>query len=93
MNVKSGCEKAEAKRRRDAAPRRQTHMNMSKTPFTNIKTCNGGLDAQAKDNRRRRVYETLLPFLRFWPVTAVAWAFYKEVEFQPFLRFWRSSYR
>jgi hypothetical protein len=31
MNVKSGCGKAEAGRRRDAALRRQTHMNMSKT--------------------------------------------------------------
>jgi len=56
MNVKSGCEKAETGRRRDAALRRQTHMNMSKTPFINIKTCNGGL---AEDNRRR-AYETPL---------------------------------
>ncbi len=29
---------------------------MSDSPFTNIKTCNGGLDAQAEDNRRRRAY-------------------------------------
>jgi len=26
---------------------------MSETPFTNIKTCNSELDAQAEDNRRR----------------------------------------
>ena len=57
MNVKSGCEKAEARRRRDAALRRQTHMDMSNTPFTNIETCNGGL---AEDNRSR-AYETTTP--------------------------------
>jgi hypothetical protein len=54
MNVKSGCEKAEARRRRDAALRRQTHMNMSNTPFTNTKTCSGEL---AEDNTRRRAYD------------------------------------
>jgi hypothetical protein len=59
MNVKSGCEKAEAGRQRDAALRRQTHMNMSNTPFTNIETCDGELDAQAEDNRSR-AYETLV---------------------------------
>jgi len=58
MNVKSGCEKAEARRRRDVALRRQTHMNMSNTPFTNIETCDGEL---AEDNRSRRAYETTTP--------------------------------
>jgi len=56
MNVKSGCEKAETRRRRDAALRRQTHMNMSNTPFTNTKTCNGGL---TEDDRSRGAYESL----------------------------------
>jgi hypothetical protein len=55
MNVKSGCEKAEARRRRDAALRRQTHINMSETPFTNIKTCNSAYEAT---DDRRRAYET-----------------------------------
>ncbi len=42
MNVKSGyvnSATSEARRRRDAALRRLTHMNMSETPFTNIETC------------------------------------------------------
>jgi len=32
-------------------------MDMSETPFTNIKTCNGELDAQAEDSRSC-AYET-----------------------------------
>ena len=58
MNVKSGREKAEARRRRDAALRRQTHMNMSNTQFTNIETCNGAYEAA---DGRSRAYETTTP--------------------------------
>jgi len=49
MNVKSSCATSEARWRRDAALRRQTHMNMSNTPFINIETCNGELDAQTTE--------------------------------------------
>jgi hypothetical protein len=71
MNVKSGCEKAEAGRRRDAALRRQTHMNMSNIPFTNIETCDGELDAQAEDNRSR-AYGTLLRHAALSPAITFA---------------------
>jgi hypothetical protein len=86
MNVKSGCEKAEARRRGDAALRRQT---LSNTPFTNIKTCNGGL---AEDNRSR-AYESLprhAAFSRFWLYMAALMHGYNAILFQPFLRCWRS---
>jgi hypothetical protein len=51
MNVKSGCENGGGWRKPDGEA---GHINMSETPFTNIETCNGELDAQATDNRSPR---------------------------------------
>jgi hypothetical protein len=87
MNVKSGCEKAEVGRQRDAALRRQTHMNMSNTPFTNIETCNGA--CEAADDKSSRAFETLLPFLRFWLYSYLGLAPAAYCPFQSYLRFWR----
>jgi hypothetical protein len=67
MNVKSGCEKAETGRRRDAALRRQTHMNMSNTPFTNIETCDGVAKPQtagATPTRLHYAYGVIVAILR-----------------------------
>ncbi len=83
MNVKSGCGNSATNGGRTARLAAQT----CQIPFTNIKTCNGRLDAQAEDNRRRRAYETLLPFLRFWLYSYLGLAPAAYCPFQPFLRF------